>query len=111
MGDIICKWRVASVANVIDLVNNMLPQEIIPNQEFRDRMGQGFMKTPYQLACQLGLYYIDANNNYVPRFDHDITAQDAEEYLHRWILRYYAPNPYSPSFRKEFITPIAVSNI
>lgn len=108
MGDIICKWRVASVANVIDLVNNMLPQEIIPNQEFRDRMGQGFMKTPYQLACQLGLYYIDANNNYVPRFDHDITAQDAEEYLHRWILRYYAPNPYSPSFRKEFITPIAL---
>ena len=100
MGDIICKWRVANVPNLIDLVR-MLPHEELPNDDFRDRMGPGFMRTPYQLACQLGLYHIDENNNYIPRFRHNLTAQEAEDYLHHWILRYYAPNPYTPSFRKD----------
>lgn len=107
MGDIICKWRVANVANLIELVD-MLPHEELPNDVFRDRMGAGFMRTPYQLACQLGLYYIDDNNNYIPRFRKSLNEQEAEEYLHHWILRYYAPNPYTPSFRKELTDSIAL---
>lgn len=107
MGDIICKWRVANVSNLIELVD-MLPHEELPNDVFRDRMGAGFMRTPYQLACQLGLYYIDDNNNYIPRFKKSLNEQEAEEYLHHWILRYYAPNPYTPSFRKELTDPIAL---
>lgn len=107
MGDIICKWRVANVSNLIELVD-MLPHEELPNDVFRDRMGAGFMRTPYQLACQLGLYYIDDNYNYIPRFRKSLNEQEAEEYLHHWILRYYAPNPYTPSFRKELTDSIAL---
>ena len=107
MGDIICKWRVASADNLLYLVD-ALPHEVMPNQEFRDKMGADFMRTPYQLACQLGLYYIDDNDNYIPRFTRSISKAEAEDYLHKWILRYYAPNPYAPSFRKDLTEPIAL---
>lgn len=107
MGDIICKWRVANVENLLYLIGE-LPHEVMPNQKFRDKMGVGFMRTPYQLACQLGLYYIDDNDNYIPRFTKSISKAEAEAYLHKWILRYYAPNPYAPSFRKDLTDPIAL---
>lgn len=107
MGDIICKWRVANADNLLYLVE-ALPHEVMPNQAFRDKMGAEFMRTPYQLACQLGLYYIDDNDNYIPRFTKSISKAEAEEYLHKWILRYYAPNPYAPSFRKDLTEPIVL---
>lgn len=104
MGDVICKWRVASLANLKELVN-WLPKEKMSNSDYRDLMEEWFLTTGYQLACQLGLYYIDEEKNYIPRFDHDLTDDEAKAYLHKWILRYYVPNPYTKSFGAEYKQP------
>lgn len=107
MGDVICKWRVASHSNLKEIVT-WLPKEKMPNKEYRKLMTDDFIKTGYQLACQLGLYYIDNEDYYIPRFDHNLTDEEAKEYLHKWILRYYAPNPYTPSIGDEFKNPINI---
>lgn len=104
MGDVICKWRVASLANLKELVN-WLPKEKMSNIEYRKLMDDGFLTTGYQLACQLGLYYIDEEKNYIPRFNHELTDDEAKAYLHKWILRYYVPNPYTKSFGAEYKQP------
>jgi hypothetical protein len=100
--DPICKWRTASVDTVIELVNT-LPKTRLPRDRFRDHMSKfyngAFFRTPYQLALQLGLYYED-NNEYIPRFDHDITREEANAYMHKWIQRYYVPNPFT---KKGFV--------
>jgi len=68
------------------------------SEHFRDIMSSkwngDFFRTPYQLACQLGLYYESEDGNFYPRFDHDITSEEAEQYLYHWLPRYYIPNPY-----------------
>ena len=56
--------------------------------------GPDFFRTPYQLACQLGLYCEAEDGYYYPRFDHDINEVEAKDYLEFWITRYYVPNPY-----------------
>lgn len=100
--DPICKWRTASVDTVIELVNT-LPKTRLSRDRFRDHMSKfyngAFFRTPYQLALQLGLYYED-NNEYIPRFDHDITREEANAYMHKWIQRYYVPNPFT---KKGFV--------
>ena len=53
-----------------------------------------FFTTPYQLACQLGLYCESDDGYYYPRFDHDINENEASDYLFHWMPRYYVPNPY-----------------
>lgn len=83
-----------------------LPHEKLSAEEFRFRMGNEFFRTAYQLACQLGLYFEDADN-YIPRFTHNITEDEAEEYLEHWILCYYAPNPFTKSL-KGLDTPVYV---
>ena len=99
MGDPICKWRTASVETVVELVKQ-LPKRDMPENSFWDRMaksiyGPAFKKTAYQLATQMGLYYIDEDGIYHPRFQRDISLHEAEEYLKRWVRRYYVPNPYT----------------
>ena len=68
------------------------------NDEFRKSMStkwQGeFFTAPYQLACQLALYCEADDGFYYPRFDHDITEEEAQDYLELWLPRYYVPNPY-----------------
>ena len=98
MADIICRWRNGTPQTVVELVNS-LPHKTMPNDEFRTFMnnsiwGPDFFRTPYQLACQLGLYYESDDGYYYSRFDHDIDLQEAQEYLEFWIPRYYVPNPY-----------------
>ena len=98
MADIICRWRNGTPKTVVELVNS-LPHEIIPNEEFRSRMqdsiwGDAFFRTVYQLACQLALYCESEDGHYYPRFDHDITEDEAKNYLEFWLPRYYVPNPY-----------------
>ena len=98
MADIICRWRNGTPQTVVELVNS-LPHKTMPNDEFRLFMnnsiwGSDFFRTPYQLACQLGLYYESDDGYYYPRFDHDIDLHEAQEYLEFWIPRYYVPNPY-----------------
>ena len=100
MGDVICRWRVANLKNLQEIIE-WLPKERLHNDNFRSRMTSDFLRTGYQLACQLGLYYIDEENYYVPRFDHTLSNEEGREYLKKWILRYYVPNPYTKSFSAE----------
>ncbi len=98
MADIICRWRNGTPKTVVELVNS-LPHKTMPNEEFRLFMqnsvwGSEFFHTPYQLACQLGLYCEAEDGLYYPRFDHDINEDEAREYLEYWMPRYYVPNPY-----------------
>ena len=97
MADIICRWRNGTPKTVVELVNSM-PHEVMFSDRFRDIMSTqwdgDFFRTPYQLACQLGLYYESEDGYFHPRFDHDITTEEAEEYLYHWLPRYYIPNPY-----------------
>ena len=108
--DPICKWRNASVATVIELVS-LLPKAKMSREDFRDHMrytyGGAFFRTPYQLALQLGLYYED-NGEYIPRFDHDITATEATDYMIKWMERYYVPNPYT---KRGFVNVVPSVNL
>lgn len=104
MGDVLVKWRMAKIPTVVELVGE-LPKEKMPEERFKTEMrssiyGDGFLRTVYQLACQLGLYCID-NNEYIPRFKHNISESQAHKYMENWIWHYYVPNPYTKSFAKE----------
>lgn len=105
MGDIIVKWRVASVPTVVELVKQM-PKSIMPKDRFNSIMdksiyGTGFRRTAYQLACQLGLYYINENNEFVPRFQRNISEDEARWYMESWVRLYSVPNPYTKSFNAD----------
>jgi energy-coupling factor transporter ATP-binding protein EcfA2 len=112
MADLICRWRNGTPKTVVELVNS-LPHSIMPNEAFRasmaDKWNGDFFHTPYQLACQLGLYCEAEDGYYYPRFDHDITETEAEKYLEMWMARYYVPNPYTGSDGfKDLTTPTYV---
>ena len=103
MGDVLCKWRTPRVNHMVELVKE-LPKEELSESDFKSFMekslyGPDFIRTPYQLACQLGLYCID-NERFIPRFTKAITEEEAQSYLERWIWNYYVPNPYTKSFKK-----------
>lgn len=104
MGDVLVKWRMAKTPTVVELVGE-LPKERMPEERFKTEVrssiyGDGFLRTVYQLACQLGLYCID-NNEYIPRFNINISESQAHKYMENWIWHYYVPNPYTKSFSKE----------
>lgn len=101
MADLICRWRNGTPQNVVEVVNSM-PHHEMPEWQFKDYMlksvwGKGFARTVYQFASQLALYYISDDGIYYPRFDHDINALEAKDYMERWLPRYYIPNPYVSS--------------
>lgn len=99
MADPICRWRNATPETVCEIIE-ALPKREMSEEEFREVMsksnfGSDFFHTPYQLACQLALYYIDDNHIYHPRFSENITNEAADKYLHYWFRLYYIPNPYT----------------
>lgn len=99
MADPICRWRNATHETVCEIIE-ALPKREMSEEEFREVMsksnfGSDFFHTPYQLACQLALYYIDDNHIYHPRFSENITKEAADKYLHYWFRLYYIPNPYT----------------
>lgn len=99
MADPICRWRNATPETVCEIIE-ALPKREMSEEEFREVMsksnfGSDFFHTPYQLACQLALYYIDDNHIYHPRFSENITKEAADKYLHYWFRLYYIPNPYT----------------
>lgn len=110
--DPICKWRNASVLTVIELVE-FLPKERMKKQDFRIFMKKcysgSFFRTPYQLALQLGLYYED-ENEYIPRFDHNISEKEASIYLHKWAELYYVPNPFTKRGFRNVVPSINLIN-
>ena len=71
MADAICRWRNGTPKTVVELVNS-IPHEIMPIDDFRsfmaDKWDGDFFRTPYQLACQLGLYCEAEDGFYYPRF-------------------------------------------
>ena len=98
MADVICRWRNPSPKTVVELVS-LLPKTPMSSRDFRDYVeakNDDFFRTPYQLACQLGLYY-EGKDGYIPRFARDITEEEAKDYLAYWVTRYYAPNPFTKS--------------
>lgn len=100
MGDPICKWRNASVETIIEIVSE-LPKTIMSKEDFKlymldSKWGKAFARTVYQLACQVGLYYINEDDMFIPRFDHNIQQTEATQYMKHWIKHYYVPNPYTP---------------
>ena len=115
MGDSICKWRTATVSTVVELVHEM-PKSIIPKDEFLDIMdksiyGKGFRRTAYQLASQLGLYYINDKNEFVPRFRRDISEDEARAYMEWWVYHYVVPNPYTRSFDENVEPKLLVESL
>lgn len=112
MGDPICKWRAARPHNVVDLVNNILPHSTMSEEMFRQTVESimpGFMHTPYQLACQLGLYAV-VDGVYYPRFTRDITDEEALSYLEDIVSKYYVPNPYTPRGFKNLESPVLLES-
>lgn len=96
MADIICRWRNGTPKNVVELAN-ALPHQKMKVRAFRSYMKskwKDFFTSPYQLACQLGLYCEADDGFYYPRFNHDINEAEASLYLFHWLPRYYVPNPY-----------------
>lgn len=100
--DPLCKWRNATVETVVELVG-FLPKTKMTKSSFRNYMSDyydgSFFRTAYQLALQLGLY-CEENDTYIPRFDHAISKEEATAYMHKWMQRYYVPNPYT---KKGFV--------
>lgn len=99
MADAICRWRNGTPKTVVELVNSM-PHKVLPVDVFRDIMsrsvhwGNSFFRTAYQLAVQLALYYESEDGFFYPRFDHQISEDEADAYLRSWFPKYYVPNPY-----------------
>ena len=97
MADPICRWRNPYFKTVREFIN-VLPKELLPSKEGREftnnNFGAEFFGTPYQLACQLGLYYEDGEN-FIPRFVHNPSPSEIHDYLKNWINNYYVPNPYT----------------
>lgn len=95
--DPICKWRTTSVETVMELVT-YLPKYRMSKDSFRNQMEHcyngSFFRTAYQLTLQMGLYYED-NEQYIPRFDHIITKDEAFAYMCKWASLYYVPNPFT----------------
>lgn len=106
MADPLCRWHYALPKNVVEIVR-ALPKQEMPKAQFlqhlKTTLSAGefsfdfatFQKTAYQLAVQLGLYYIDDSDVYHPRFGVDIDEATAARYLAVVAQCYVAPNPYT----------------
>jgi hypothetical protein len=98
MADPICRWRNPYVKTVREFITQ-LPKSEMSSDNFRIAMsestyGSDFFRTPYQLACQLGLY-IEEDDKYIPRFKHNPTIVEVNAYLRNWLKFYPVPNPYT----------------
>jgi hypothetical protein len=97
MADPICRWRNPSFKTARELIK-ILPKKNLPSTQGRKitnkNWGKEFFDTPYQSACQLGLYY-EFENEFIVRFNNDPQPNELYDYLRNWITQYYVPNPYT----------------
>lgn len=110
-GNPLVKWRITTVSYIREFVHN-LPKERMDENSFRSRVkdlyGGSFFTTAYQLYCQLGLYYISENGEYRPRFNHEISEDEASCYFSKWVKRYYVPNPYTKQGFNNLQKPVVI---
>ena len=57
-------------------------------------MGKEWFANEHQAPEQWGLYYIDGQK-YYPRFNRNISLQEADVYLSGWLKRFIVINPYT----------------
>lgn len=91
--NIICRVSNATPEMVCRYVQR-LPKHKMTEEDFRDYMGPKWFQNEHQAPEQWGLYYIDGEY-YYPRFERDITLEEAERYLYGWIKRLIVINPYT----------------
>lgn len=91
--NIICRVSNATPEKVCDYIKR-LPKHKMRKEDFRDYMGKSWFQNEHQAPEQWGLYYIDGDY-YYPRFDRDITLEEAQRYLYGWIKRLIVINPYT----------------
>lgn len=120
MADPICRWRNVLPKQVC-LFNLVLPHHTMAVDEAKAYTENNytllttsgeFFRTPYQLASQLAMYYVDDGNMYV-RFHKLLGIEAAIKYLERWSKLYYFPNPYTGSMDINFIQrgkPVIINN-
>lgn len=86
----------------------LLPKEELSQDRAREIVrgsNPDFYRTPYQLACQLGLYY-ETDGRYFPKFFETPSDEELLRYLTNWIIHYSVPNPYTHGF--DELKPISV---
>ena len=91
--NIICRVSNATPEMVCRYVQR-LPKHKMTEEDFRDYMGPKWFQNEHQAPEQWGLYYIDGEY-YYPRFDRDITLEEADRYLYGWIKRLIVINHYT----------------
>ena len=96
--NIICRVSNVTPEMVCSYVKRM-PKQKMKEDAFRDIMGKSWFQNEHQAPEQWGLYYIDGTD-YYPRFDHDITIEEAEAYLYHWMRNLIVINPYT-RFKKQ----------
>lgn len=71
-----------------------LPKKIMTEDAFRRYMGDSWFQNEHQAPEQWGLYYIDGIK-YYPRFDREITLEEADAYIYHWMRNLIVINPYT----------------
>jgi len=112
MADPICRWRNTFLPTVMELIS-ILPKEEMSQAQAREIINANshhyfsrpFFQTPYQTACQLGLYY-ESEGYFFPKFTFDPTEDEVLAYMKNWIIHYCVPNPYTEGFSN--ITPFSI---
>lgn len=109
MADAICRWRNPYIDTVRELIE-LLPKTELPKTQARAiviaKSPYDFYRTPYQLACQLGLYH-ETNGFFYPKFKSTPTDDELNAYLENWIVHYSAPNPYTKKLPNE-VQPFSI---
>ena len=91
--NIICRVSNVTPEMVCRYVSR-LPKQVMKVETFRDIMGKGWFQNEHQAPEQWGLYYIDGNF-YYPRFNRDISIEEANAYLYNWMENFIVINPYT----------------
>ena len=113
MADAICRWRNPYIETIQELIE-ILPKVELTKERAREIVNANspnyfnapFYKTPYQLACQVGLYH-ETNGFYYPKFHFTPTDEELSAYLWNWIIHYTVPNPYTASLPND-IEPFSI---
>ena len=103
----ICRGKNLSWETVLLFFNNM-PREAMPKAKFNSYVEariNAWTQTHSQIARQLAFYY-EENGMCYPRFTEKTSLQDLFTYMQNWAVKYFIPNPYTPSLKGKVPTCI-----